>query len=230
MSRSSHSEPAKVAAKKQSARVAKVAPRAPQQERSRKRREEIIDAAAELFAEELFPAVTMESIAKHAGMSIGSVYQFFADKRAVFASVMERSNTRARATFDALLQPEDDAFDLALIDWRDAIDLAVDGFVALQANEPSIRASNRNLTFLGELVEDDEALQRTLSRRTAKLFGVYFPKATPARRRLVATTVVDLVVTFLVLADRRKGAMARAQLAECKKLVKLYVESGLSEG
>jgi len=207
----------------------KAAPRAPQQERSRKRREEIIDAAAELFADELFPAVTMEAITKRAAMSTGSIYQFFADKRAVFAAVMERSNARARATFDALLEPQSGEA-LASIDWRDAIDLAVDGFAALQANEPSIRASNRNLTFLGELVEDDEALQRTLSRRTAKLFGVYFPKATPARRRLVATTVVDLVVTFLVLADRRKGAMARAQLGECKKLVKLYVESGLAEG
>jgi AcrR family transcriptional regulator len=203
----------------------KLAPRAPQQERSRKRRDAIVDAAADLFADELFPAVTMEAIAKHASAPIGSVYQFFADKRAVFAAVMERSNQRATETFDALLQPTDDALDLASIDWRDAIDLAVDGFAALQASEPSIRASNRNVAFMGELLDNEEALQRTLSRRTAKLLGVYFPKAAPARRRLVATMVVDLSVTFLVLADRRQGAMARAQLTECKKLVKLYIAS-----
>lgn len=203
----------------------KLAPRAPQQERSRKRHDAIVEAAAELFAEELFPGVTMEAIAKRASTPIGSVYQYFSDKRAVFAAVMQRSNQRAKETFDSLLQPSDDALDLASIDWRDAIDLAIDGFAALQASEASIRASNRNLTFLGELAENDEALQRTLSRRTAKLFGVYFPKSTAARRRIVATTVIDLVVTFLVLADRRQGAMARAQLAECKKLVKLYIAS-----
>lgn len=203
----------------------KLAPRAPQQERSRRRRDAIVEAAAELFAEELFPGVTMEAIAKRASAPIGSVYQFFADKRAVFAAVMERSNQRAKETFDALLQPSEATLDLAALAWRDAIDLAIDGFAALQASEPSIRASNRNLTFMGELAENDEALQRTLSRRTAKLFGIYFPSSTPARRRVVATTVIDLVVTFLVLADRRQGAMARAQLAECKKLVKLYIAS-----
>lgn len=196
----------------------------PQQERSRKRYDTIVEAAAHLFAEEPFPSVTMDAIAQRAGTPIGSVYQFFADKRAVFAAVMARSNARAREAFEGVASA---AAAGARLPFPLVLDAAIDGFAALQASDPAIRAANKNLTFLGELVAEDEALQRELAARTAELLALYFPAAESRLRKLVATTVVDLVTSFLVLADRREGALGRRQLEECKLIVRLYVEARL---
>ncbi|MFN7701441.1 MAG: TetR/AcrR family transcriptional regulator [Deltaproteobacteria bacterium] len=201
----------------------------PRQERSRKRLEAIVEAAAELFAAQSFPEVTMDAIAQRAGTPIGSVYQYFEDKRAVFAAVMARSNARAREAFEGvahLARASIAGRARPALPLRAVLDAAVDGFAQLQETEPSIRAANRNLTFLGELVAEDEALQRELAARTAELFASYFPSANARTRRLVASTVVQLVTSFLIVSDRqdREG---REPLEECKLLVRLYVEARL---
>jgi len=185
----------------------------------------MVGAAAQLLAEGPVPAVTMDAIGQRAGTPIGSVYQFFADKRAVFAAVMARSNARAREAFEGVAAA---AATGARLPFPLVLDAAIDGFAALQASDPAIRAANKTLTFPGERVADDEALQRELAARTAELLGLYFPEAETRLRKLVATTVVDLVTSFLVLADRRDDALGKRQIEECKLIVRLYVETRLA--
>ncbi len=197
--------------------------------------ESIVSAAAELFALQSFPEVTMDAIAQRAGTPIGSVYQYFEDKRAVFAAVMARSNERAREAFEGVAHLARANLSSAggqrpALPFRAVLEAAIDGFAQLQDDDPAIRAANKNLTFLGELVEEDEALQRELAEHTSELFASYFPDAEVRMRKLVATTVVQLVTTFLVLADRQHGTRkteGRRQLEECKLIVRLYVESRL---
>ncbi|GAB4201416.1 MAG: TetR/AcrR family transcriptional regulator [Sandaracinaceae bacterium] len=200
----------------------------PKQERSKKRLEAIVEAAAQLFAEADFPTVTMEAIAQRAGTPIGSVYQFFEDKRAIFAAVMARSNQRAREVLDVVLrQAEAAEAGVTSVPLPVLLEAVIDAYVLLQRSDPAIRAANRNLTYLGELVAEDEALQRQLAMRTAALLGAYYPRSEPRIRKLVATTVVDVVTSLLVLADRRDTPTARKQLEECKTMVRLYVEARL---
>lgn len=54
--------------------------RVPKQERSRRRVEEILDAAANLFLTNGFERTTTNEVAERAGISIGSVYQYFENK------------------------------------------------------------------------------------------------------------------------------------------------------
>ena len=58
--------------------------------RAARRRAEITLAAAELFARKGYEGTTAADIARAAGISAGSVFYYFADKRAVFRSVFER--------------------------------------------------------------------------------------------------------------------------------------------
>jgi AcrR family transcriptional regulator len=197
----------------------------PKQERSRRRLEAIVEAAAQLFAEADFPVVTVEAIAQRAGTPIGSVYQFFEDKRAIFAAVMARSNQRAREVLDVVLRQAEAG--VSSVPLPVLLEAVIDAYVLLQRSDPAIRAANRNLTYLGELVAEEEALQRQLSARTATLLGAYYPRSERRIRRLVATTVVDVVTSLLVLADRRHTPTARKQLEECKTMVRLYVEARL---
>jgi AcrR family transcriptional regulator len=58
--------------------------RQPKQKRGQQRVEKILIAAAEVFAEVGYTAATTQQIADRANTAIGSIYQFFPDKLAIF--------------------------------------------------------------------------------------------------------------------------------------------------
>jgi len=64
--------------------------RLPQQRRARHTVEAVLDAVVRILKREGFAAVTTNRVAEVAGVSIGSVYQYFPDKRAIFIALHER--------------------------------------------------------------------------------------------------------------------------------------------
>jgi AcrR family transcriptional regulator len=64
--------------------------RRPQQRRARQTVEAILDAVTRILKRQGVNAVTTNRIAEVAGVSIGSVYQYFPDKRAIFVALHQR--------------------------------------------------------------------------------------------------------------------------------------------
>ncbi|MGA8654314.1 MAG: TetR/AcrR family transcriptional regulator [Xanthobacteraceae bacterium] len=64
--------------------------RRPRQRRARQTVEAVLDAVARVLKREGVKAVTTNRIAEVAGVSIGSVYQYFPDKRAIFIALHQR--------------------------------------------------------------------------------------------------------------------------------------------
>jgi AcrR family transcriptional regulator len=64
--------------------------RQPRQRRARQTVEAILDAVARVLKRDGVDAVTTNRIAEVAGVSIGSVYQYFPDKRAIFVALHRR--------------------------------------------------------------------------------------------------------------------------------------------
>lgn len=64
--------------------------RVPRQERSRRRVEDILDAAARLVVERGVEALTTRDIAEAAGAPVASLYQYFADKEDVLLALAQR--------------------------------------------------------------------------------------------------------------------------------------------
>jgi AcrR family transcriptional regulator len=62
----------------------------PKQARSRATFEAIVEAGAQLLVSEGYHGLTTNGLAERAGVSIGSLYQYFPNKEAVIASVVER--------------------------------------------------------------------------------------------------------------------------------------------
>lgn len=56
------------------------------------RREQIIDAAAIVFAEKGFHRATIKDIAKQAGIADGTIYNYFENKTALMLGILERLN------------------------------------------------------------------------------------------------------------------------------------------
>src|SRR6202050_103858 len=64
--------------------------RRPRQPRARQTVDAILDAVVRILKRKGFDAITTNRIAEVAGVSIGSVYQYFPDKRAIFVALHER--------------------------------------------------------------------------------------------------------------------------------------------
>ncbi len=65
------------------------------------RREALIDAAEQVFAERGFDAATLEQVARQARVSRALIYLYFADKTALHFAITERAMRHLRARFQA---------------------------------------------------------------------------------------------------------------------------------
>jgi AcrR family transcriptional regulator len=77
--------------------------RLPRQARSRATVSFVLEAAAQVFAERGYAATTNE-IASRAGVSIGTLYQYFADKDALLVALAERHLAEAQAQLRGALE------------------------------------------------------------------------------------------------------------------------------
>ena len=71
--------------------------RAPRQKRSQQTADVIVEAAARVFAEMGLERSTTNRIAEVAGVSVGSLYQYFPDKHALFTAIFLRESARLEA-------------------------------------------------------------------------------------------------------------------------------------
>lgn len=81
--------------------------RPPRQKRSRETLEHLLDATAATVAELGLDGTTTNHIARKAGVSIGSLYQYFPDKEALIEAMMERLGQRIGRDFRARAQQVD---------------------------------------------------------------------------------------------------------------------------
>lgn len=70
--------------------------RQPQQERARSTVQFVLDATVKLLKRDGIDAINTNRVADVAGVSIGSIYQYFPDKRAIFGALHERHAEETR--------------------------------------------------------------------------------------------------------------------------------------
>ncbi len=104
--------------------------RAPRQERSRALVEAILDATADVLRVHGLPGATVARIAARAGVSTGSLYQYFPDKTALYRALGERFFRRIEAASDQLWPH------LQVLPLPDAIEVAVRGIAAAAFVDP----------------------------------------------------------------------------------------------
>ncbi len=193
----------------------------PTQERGRARLRLILDAAEKEFADEGYERVTMEEVARKSKSSIGSVYRFFPDKRALFNAVAKRYEEQARAHFSRIVAGASP--DMSI---NELVDLALDGIWAFNEKSNGLRAVWLNGQWSNELLELAGAMNEESAGLIASLFGVRAPNLAPARRKVIARFVVDLVSCLLFVAARSPKS-APSVIAETKAAVKAYLASVL---
>ncbi len=189
----------------------------PVQRRSRERVERMLQAATELIGERGSDALRMSEVAERAGVSIGSLYQFFPDKTAIVAALVERSNAAGRRCIETELEGvADDA------GMRRAFDALIDIYYGIFLAEPVMR----DIWFGAQADKALRALQLADSRRNGALVAAALrrlrPRADPAALETSALLVMHLgeeTMRLAISVDRAEGdalveAYKRMALAE----------------
>jgi AcrR family transcriptional regulator len=193
--------------------------RVPSQARSIARFTRILDAAEELFADIGYETASTEAIAERADTSIGSLYQFFPDKRAIFDELAERYREKTRAAFDVLFAPSGEADD-----WESVLDTIIAAFFQFALGDRGFHAVWVNGAWSRELLDAGDALNQEVAERAARLFAPVFPWVPPSKRALVATTVVEIVSAMLLLAARRRDPDLQKRLVvETQTTIRCYL-------
>lgn len=194
--------------------------RKPKQARSQQRVDHLIDTAAALFAEKGYDAVTTNAIAERAGMSIGSLYQFFPNKEALLDGLAERYVDDMRGQMRQIFSEEMAALPLTqvidtLIDELAAFDISHAGFeVIFLSNSLSLQASSA--------VND---MHREMVGAVDNMIAARFPALNPQRRRVAAMVGVGIVKGLMPLAQPPDNLPAPQVLAEVKATILAYMRS-----
>jgi AcrR family transcriptional regulator len=76
--------------------------RTPKQERSRETKQRIINAGLKLFSEKGFYKTNSKEITREAGVSIGSFYIYFTDKKALFREVLVEYHRKIKSVVETI--------------------------------------------------------------------------------------------------------------------------------
>jgi AcrR family transcriptional regulator len=149
-----------------------------QAERREETREQVLAAAARVFAKRGFHGTSLEAIAEEAGFSRGAVYYNFADKEELFLDLLDRRCAERAQDLRELFSGGDEDVETTSRQAQIAAQRALDAMTG----DPEWRALY--LEFLAHAARDP-AFRRRLSRRTSEMRGA-LEQIVVARTRPVA--------------------------------------------
>lgn len=115
------------------ARSRKKPPRRAVQARSRNTVEAIIEAATRILARDGWGALNTNAIARVAGVSVGSVYEYFGNKQAILDVILDRHLSSGEAQLTSLASLDPAGFSL-----DETVRLLVEGFIAVHRDNPRL--------------------------------------------------------------------------------------------
>ncbi len=197
--------------------------RVPVQGRSVARVQRMLDACAELIDEVGYDGLSTTLLAERAGVAIGSVYQFFPDKRAIVQALTLR-NVEAYLARLADRIPAGE-----LTHWWDGVDGAIDEYIELHRSVPGFRTLHFGDVVDVHLIDPERDNNAVIADHLADLLVRYHSAPDSAKLRFSLTVSVEAADALIKLAFRRHPEGDDAVLTESKKLVKGYLQAAWSE-
>lgn len=191
--------------------------RLPAQQRSMLRVQRMLDCCADLLDEVGYENLSTTRIAERAGVAIGSIYQFFPDKKAITQALGLRFLDQFGSRVIERLA------DASFSHWTAAVDAVIDEYVDMHRNVPGFRSLHFGDIVDTRLLNHDTENNRVISIHLRKIIvsitGI--PDDESLDRALhVAVEAADAV---LKLAFRDTPDGDPSLIAEAKRLVSSYL-------
>lgn len=172
--------------------------------RSGGRREDILDAAAKLFAERGFHGVGVDDIGASVGISGPGIYRHFPSKDAMLAEMLVRISERllAEGTARVAAAPDPGAALTALVGWHIDFALSHPALIVVQDRD------------LANVAESDRRRVRRLQRRYVELWVGVLHQIDPSRAEAEARAAAHAVFGLINSTPHSAHALPRAQMAD----------------
>jgi AcrR family transcriptional regulator len=193
----------------------------------------MLDACATLVDEVGYDGLTTTLLADRAGVAIGSVYQFFPDKRAIVQALTLRN-------LEAYLQRLAVRFsEVAFDHWWDGVDAAIDEYIDMHRSVPGFRTLHFGDVVDIHLLDEHRDNNLVIADQIARLLmaqfgelasraGVSSGLADAGRLRFALSIAVEAADALIKLAFRRDPEGDEAVLAEAKALIREYLHRHVS--
>lgn len=190
----------------------------PSQARARATVEAIIVATAQLLGEQGFENLTTAAVAERAGVSIGSLYQYFPNKRALAAAAVDHYGEALAVSFGEAWHSHETL--------RDAVDAMVDAALVAHPHKPEL---HRALNELAPRVERAEKTREISARVMAIIQAVLEQHRNEIAPDLDLGAAAALIETVLEAVshraiERHPVNLTNEQMrSQCRRLIMAYL-------
>ncbi|WP_208611398.1 TetR family transcriptional regulator [Streptomyces bungoensis] len=189
------------------------------QARGERRIAQLLTAAAQVFCTTGYTAASTNAIAREAGVSPGTLYQFFPNKEAIAVELGDRLMHEMRETYGEVLTPVDPATSL-----EEAVGSAVDRFMAFNTEHPVFFALMHGPDVPGRIADAHDQLHTTLIGRIEDLLASLLPRSSPADITRTAHVCLGVYKAGLELVLAHEGAERTAYVQEVKNVLTRYLQ------
>jgi AcrR family transcriptional regulator len=191
--------------------------RVPVQGRSVARVARMLDACAELVDEVGYDGLTTTLLAERAGVAIGSVYQFFPDKRAVVQALTMRNLEAYLRQLGTRIAEERFEY------WWDAVDAAIDEYIMMHRTTPGFRTLHFGDVVDVHLLDDERDNNSVIVEQLAALLVDRFGITAGTRLEFALNIAVETADALIKMAFRRDPVGDPLVIEEAKALIREYL-------
>lgn len=191
--------------------------RMPMQERSAARVQRMLDACAELVDQVGYEGLTTTVLAERAGVAIGSVYQFFPDKRAVVQALTLR-NLEAYISRIAARFAEGN-----LANWWDGVDAVIDEYTDMHRTTPGFRVLHFGDVVDPHLLDPVKDNNGVIASQLCDLLVTHFDLPPGRQLDFALTIAVETGDALIKLAFRRDPDGDPEVLREAKAIIRTHL-------
>ncbi|MET8246296.1 TetR/AcrR family transcriptional regulator [Streptomyces sp. NPDC005202] len=188
------------------------------QARGERRIAQLLEAAASVFCTTGYTAASTNAIAREAGVSPGTLYQFFPNKEAIAIELGDRLVHEMRETYGEALAPVAPETPL-----EEAVGTAVDRFIDFNCRHPVFLTLMHGPDIPGRITEEHDALHATLLSRVESLLSSFMPDAPAADITRTAHVCLGVYKAGLDLVVAHEGAERDAYIQELKDVLVRYL-------
>lgn len=193
----------------------------PLQNRSRERVKLIIDSAEKLLIAVALPEITTSSIAKTAGIPVGSIYQYFKDRDAILLALGERviadQDQKLERTFEEVS---------AHAHWRHVVKVVIRAFVEnIYEGDIHFRldtALSNNTEWRAIQMASERRIVETLSN-----YSLFVEKGISLKKARIITKLIVLLVTATVTRTKFPCSLDEEELLvrESEAMITAYLST-----